>query len=227
MPLLVDQSTNEVLEGVRFNGASTHKREIGEWLTGNGPLPLEPGLHTRDVTSFEIRTANGIQRIEMGDWVIKYDDGKIYKIEKHRIVLSYWFTHDRAFADGCRIAVNSLIPYFQDENENSILTDFSGQDLEAFRTGALGDALNDGVQWYGDKFLKRDRDEAIRQATEYKVRNNPVIMHEIENADGDLVEEDLSDYENRVLANPELVAQLDAGIAAADRGETSPGARRT
>lgn len=206
MPLLVDQSTNEVLEGVRFNGASSHRGEIERWLSGDSPMALEPGLHTRDVTSFEISTARGTERIEMGDWVVKYDDGKIYKIEKHSLFTSYWFTHSREFADGIRAASYSLIAYFQDENENSIVTEFSDTDLESFRVGSIGDALADGVQWHGDKFLKRDRDEAQRQATEYKARND--------------------DYEKRVLSNPELVAKLEAGIAAADRRETTPGARR-
>lgn len=59
-----------------------------------------------------------------------------------------------SYARGVEAGVSSLVMYFQDENENSILTDFSTKQLEEFVEWATRDALNDRKIWDNQKESK-------------------------------------------------------------------------
>jgi len=62
----------QFVEAVRYNGSTTHQRELIAWVEG-GKLPDPNAIHTRDFGSFEITTALGTQRCHPGDYVV--DDG--------------------------------------------------------------------------------------------------------------------------------------------------------
>lgn len=59
------------VEAVRFRGSSTELSAIEHWIDGD-PMPVKGGMHTCDMTTGEIDTANGVQRIQPGDYVVKH-----------------------------------------------------------------------------------------------------------------------------------------------------------
>jgi len=43
---------SDAVEAVKFNGSSTHKGQIEQWMSGElGWVPEGEGIHTRDITS--------------------------------------------------------------------------------------------------------------------------------------------------------------------------------
>ena len=66
-----------VIEAVQFNGSTSHKRQIIQWMNG-GDYPDPDAVHTRDMTILPIETDAGKVVVHAHDWVIKGLGGEFY-----------------------------------------------------------------------------------------------------------------------------------------------------
>lgn len=66
-----------VIEAVQFNGSSTHKAQIEDWM-GGGKCPEEGGIHTRDIVDLPIETEEGTMVAKGGSYIIKGVEGEFY-----------------------------------------------------------------------------------------------------------------------------------------------------
>ncbi len=66
-----------VLEAAKFNGSSSSKAQIENWMAG-GECPKENGIHTRDICQLTIETLEGDHLASPGDYIIKGVRGEFY-----------------------------------------------------------------------------------------------------------------------------------------------------
>lgn len=198
MVVLVHRRTEQVFNGVRFNGASTHAHVIKAWLAGEAAVPQEGGVHTADMTSFQVASVEGFSQVQPGNWVIKHRE-RVLVLTQEAVADEYLLAHDEAFAIGVIESANNLIPYFQDENSYCAVPGLNDDDLESYKTGAIWESLYNGVAKCGDKDILRIQDSLAA------TRN--------------------TEFEKRVMADPVLVAQLEA--ATSEEAVTRPARRRS
>lgn len=64
------------IEAVQFKGSSSHVAAIRKWMeTGEY---VEPAITTRDITTFEVESNEGVLTAKNGDWIIKGVNGGFY-----------------------------------------------------------------------------------------------------------------------------------------------------
>ena len=77
-----------IIDAVKFKGSSTHIAQIEEWMNG-GNIPVDGGIHTRDIRSFTIPTLEGDHTASPGDYIIKGVKGEFYPCKPDIFEMTY------------------------------------------------------------------------------------------------------------------------------------------